>query len=150
MNPTYTLCSEPSLPVLLTSPNANSIQGTHPRVCFTCLGRFHSYSSFEQGEIKSFSSYQLLCFDCLSSASFSSPQCCLSCSLLLFSCQLLSLTACLPCSRGLSAQDLLLSLTPILSTSLMQELTSILSLSSVSLVNSGTLSLPLYFHLPMT
>ena len=61
----------------------------------------------------------------------------------------ISLTACLPCSRGLAAQDLLL-LTPSLSTSLMQELTSILSLSSLSLVNSGTLFPPLYFHLPMT
>ena len=48
MNPTYTLCSEPSLPVLLTSPTANSIQGPHPPmyvVCFICLGRLHSYSS---------------------------------------------------------------------------------------------------------
>ena len=32
----------------------------------------------------------------------------------------------------------------------MQELTSILSISSLSLVNSGTLLLLLYFHLPMT
>ena len=63
---------------------------------------------------------------------------------------LISLTACVPWSRGLAAQDLPLPLTPILSTSLMQELTSILSLSSLSLVNSGTLSLLLYFHLPMT
>ena len=62
----------------------------------------------------------------------------------------ISLTACLPCSRGLAAQDLLLPFTPILSTSLMQELTSILSLSSFSLVSSGTLSLLLYFHLSMT
>ena len=52
----------------LTSPTANSIQGTHPPmygVSFTCLGRLHSYSSFEQGGIKSFSSYQLLSSDCL-------------------------------------------------------------------------------------
>ena len=56
----------------------------------------------------------------------------------------------LPCSRGLAAQDLPLPLTPILSTSLMEELTSMLSLSSLSPVNSGTLSLLLYFHLPMT
>ena len=60
------------------------------------------------------------------------------------------LTACLPCSRGLGAQDLSLPLTPILSTSLMQKLISILSLSPLSLVNSGTLSLLLHFHLPMT
>ena len=63
---------------------------------------------------------------------------------------LILLTACLPSSRGLAAQDCPLSLTPILSTSLMQELTSILNLSSLSLVNSGTLYLLLYFPLPMT
>ena len=123
------------------------------RVCFTCLGRLHSYSSFEQGGIKSFSSYQVLSSDCLTSASFSSPQCCLLLPFTVTSmltALLISLTACLPCSRGLTAQDLLLPLTPILSTSLMQELTSILILSSLSLVNSGTLCLPLYFHLPMT
>ena len=63
---------------------------------------------------------------------------------------LLLLIACLPCSHGLAAQDLSLPLTPILSISLMQELTSILSLSTLSLVNSVTLSLLLYFHLFMT
>ena len=57
---------------------------------------------------------------------------------------LILLTACLPCSRGLAAQDLPLPLTPILSTSLMQELTSILSLSSLSLVNSASVFLPAY------
>merc|ERR1712035_153635 len=49
------------------------------------------------------------------------------------------LTACLPPSGGLAAPDLLLTLTPFLSNSLMQELTSIFILSSLSLVNSGTL-----------
>ena len=63
---------------------------------------------------------------------------------------LILLTACLLCSHGLAAQDLPLPLTPTLSTSLMQELNSILSLSSLSLVNSGTLSFLLYFHLSMT
>ena len=43
-----------------------------------------------------------------------------------------------------------LSLIPILSTSLMQELTSIFILSSLLLVNSRTLCLILYFLLPMT
>ena len=51
---------------------------------------------------------------------------------------------------GLAAQDFLLSLIPILSTSLLQELTSIFILSSLSLVNSGTLCLILYFHQPTT
>merc|ERR1712035_157588 len=40
--------------------------------------------------------------------------------------------------------------TPFLSNSLMQELTSIFIPSSLSLVNSGTLFLNLYFHLPTT
>ena len=104
------------------------------------------------GGIKSFSSFQLLSSDWLTSASFSSPQCCLLLSLtsiFMLTALLIMLTACLPCSRGLAAQDLPLPLTPILSNSLMQVLTSILSLSSLSLVNSGTLSLLLYFHLPM-
>ena len=43
-----------------------------------------------------------------------------------------SLTACLPLSRGLAAQDFLLLLIPILSIFLMQELTSIFTLSSLS------------------
>ena len=60
------------------------------------------------------------------------------------------LTACLPHSHGLDAQGFLLFLIPILSTSLMQELTSIFILSSLSLVNSGTLFLILFFHLPTT
>merc|ERR1712035_176745 len=60
------------------------------------------------------------------------------------------LTACLPPSGGLAAPDFLLTLTPFLSNSLMQELTSIFILSSLSLVNSGTLFLNLYFHLPTT
>merc|ERR1711980_63604 len=60
------------------------------------------------------------------------------------------LTACLPSSGGLATPDFLLTLTPFLSNSLMQELTSIFILSSLSLVNSGTLFLKLYFHLPTT
>ena len=63
---------------------------------------------------------------------------------------LIVVTACLPCSCGLAAQDLPLPLTPILSIHLMQELNGIFNLSSLPLVNSGTLSLLLYFHLPMT
>ena len=55
-----------------------------------------------------------------------------------------------PPSCGLAAQDYLLSLTPILSNSLMQELTSIFIPSSLSLVSSGTLFLCLFFHLPTT
>merc|ERR1711980_23664 len=60
------------------------------------------------------------------------------------------LTACLPPSVGLAAPDFLLSLTLFLSNSLMKELTSIFILSSLSLVNSGTPFLNLYFHLPTT
>merc|ERR1711980_20048 len=60
------------------------------------------------------------------------------------------LTACLPPSRGLAAQDFLLFLTPMLSKPLMQELTSTFTLSSLPLVNSGTVFLGLYFLLPMT
>merc|ERR1712035_70571 len=60
------------------------------------------------------------------------------------------LTACLPPSGGLAAPDFLLTLTPFLSNSLMQELTSIFIPSSLSLVNSRTLFLNLYFHLPTT
>merc|ERR1711980_29761 len=60
------------------------------------------------------------------------------------------LTACLPSSSGLAAPDFLLTLTPFLSNSLMQELTSIFIPSSLSLVNSGSLFLNLYFHLPRT
>ena len=60
------------------------------------------------------------------------------------------LTACLHPFRGLAAQDFLLLLILILSIFLMQELTSIFTLSSLTLVNSGTLFLCLFFHLPMT
>merc|ERR1712035_26597 len=57
------------------------------------------------------------------------------------------LTACLPPSCGLAAQDFLLFLTPMLSKPLMQELTSTFTLSSLPLVNSGTVFLGLYFLL---
>ena len=60
------------------------------------------------------------------------------------------LTACFHPSRDLAAQSFLLLLIPILSISLMQELTTIFNLSSLTLVNSGTLFLCLLFHLPMT
>ena len=77
-----------SPPQLLTLLYRGLIRPCTYGVCFTCLGRLHSFSSIEQGGIKSSpSSYQLLSSDWLSSASVSSPQCCLSCSLLpLFSC----------------------------------------------------------------
>merc|ERR1711980_84880 len=55
-----------------------------------------------------------------------------------------------PPSRGLAAQDFLLFLTPMLSKPLMQELTSPFPLSSLPLVNSGTVFLGLYFLLPLT
>ena len=60
------------------------------------------------------------------------------------------LTACLYPYCGLAAQDFVLLLIPILSIILMQELTSIFILSSLTLVNSGTLYLCQFFHLPMT
>ena len=59
------------------------------------------------------------------------------------------LTACLHPSRGLAAQDCLLPLNPILSIFLMRELISTFALSFLILVNSGTLFLCLFFHLPM-
>ena len=58
------------------------------------------------------------------------------------------LTACSHPSPGLAAQDYLL-LIPILYIFLMQELTSIFTLSSLTLANSRTLFLCLFFHLPM-
>ncbi len=61
-----------------------------------------------------------------------------------------SLIACLPLSCGLAAPAFALKLIPLLSKSLMLELTSIFTPSSLLLVNSGTLSLYLYFPLPMT
>ena len=63
---------------------------------------------------------------------------------------LILLTACLPSSCDLAAQDFLLPPIPILSNSLMQELISTLSHSLLPLVNSETLSLPLHLQLPMT
>ena len=54
---------------------------------------------------------------------------------------LILLTACLPYSRGLTAQDLPLPLTPILSTSLIPELISTLNHSYLSLL---ILELPTY------
>ena len=59
------------------------------------------------------------------------------------------LTACHHLSRNLTAQGFLLSI-PILSIFLMQELTSIFTLSSLTLVNFGTFFLCLFFHLPTT
>ena len=56
----------------------------------------------------------------------------------------------LPLSSGLGAQDFLLLLIHILSIFLMQELTSIFTLSSITLVNSGIFFLCVFFHLPMT
>ena len=60
------------------------------------------------------------------------------------------LTAYLPPSRCLAAQDFLLLLILILSIYLMKELTSIFNLYNLTLVNSGTLFLCLFFQLPMT
>ena len=54
------------------------------------------------------------------------------------------LTPCVPPSYGLGTQDFLL-LISILPISVMQELTSIFTLSYLTLVNSGTLLLCLFF-----
>ena len=59
------------------------------------------------------------------------------------------LTACFPPSRCLAAHDFLLLLIPILSIYLMQEFISIFTLASLTLVNSGTLFICLFFHLPI-
>ncbi|MPC61424.1 hypothetical protein E2C01_055496 [Portunus trituberculatus] len=58
---------------------------------------------------------------------------------------LILLTTCLPSSCDLAAQGFLLPLIPILSNSLLQELTNAFSHSYLSLVNSGTSFLHLYF-----
>ena len=63
---------------------------------------------------------------------------------------LILITGCFPSSCGLAAQDFLLALTPLLSNFLKQELTSTLSHPFLSLVNSGTPCLPLYFQLITT
>ena len=60
------------------------------------------------------------------------------------------LTTCLHPSRDLVAQGFLLLLVSIISISLMQELTSIFTLLYLTLTNSGTLFLCLFFHLAMT
>ena len=111
-------------------------------VCFTCLGRLHSYSSIEQDGIKSFLSTPLLWLTVFSLFLIAAtlPLLLSFTAIFVLIALLILLTACLPSFRCLAAQDLPLSLIPpILSTSLMQELTSILSLSSLCLVNSGTL-----------
>ena len=56
------------------------------------------------------------------------------------------LTACLHPSCSLAAQDFLLLLILIMSIFLMKELTRIFTLSSIILVNAGTLFLCLFFH----
>ena len=58
------------------------------------------------------------------------------------------LIACLPPSRGLTAENILLLLIPILSIFLMEKLTSIFTLWSLTLVNSENLFLSLFFQLP--
>ena len=60
---------------------------------------------------------------------------------------LTSLTVCLLSFCGLDAH--FFPLTPIVTNSLMQELTNTFNHSFLSLVNSGTPCLPLYFQLPM-
>ena len=59
------------------------------------------------------------------------------------------LTACFSPSSGFATQDFLLLFILILSIYLMQELTSIFTLSSLTFANSGTLLLCLLVHLPM-
>ena len=60
------------------------------------------------------------------------------------------LNTCLPSYRSLAAQDFLLLHIFILTIYLMKELNSIFTLSSITLANSETLFLCLFFHLPMT
>ena len=60
------------------------------------------------------------------------------------------LTACLHLSHGLIAQGFLFFLIPMLYIFLMQELTSIFTLSFHILVTSRALCYCMFFHLPMT
>ena len=110
------------------------------------------YDSFHLVGI-SFSSHQLSSSNWLSWFFTSPTQCCIfiffSTAIFMLTALLNLLTACLPSSRGLAAQDFLLLLIPILSIFLMRELTSIFTFSSLTLVNSETLFLRLFFHLPM-
>ena len=119
------------------------------------MGGFNSYTALlDRVESKAFyliNSSSLT--DCLQSLSLIAAMLHLllfSTAIFMLTALLILLTACLPSFFGLAALDFPLSLTPILSKSLMQELTSILNLSSLSLVNSGTPYLPLFFQLPMT
>ena len=60
------------------------------------------------------------------------------------------IAACLLPFRGLAAQHFLFLFIFNLSIYLMQELTNIFTLASFTLVNSETLFLCVFFHLPMT
>ena len=116
-------------------------------VCFTCLGRLHSYSSFEQGGVES-KVFRLInsspLTDCLQPLSHGRNVASLALFHRYFHDNCFSdLANCMPlllprprCTSLASSSHLYM--------------TSILSLSSLSLVNSGILSLLLYFHLPMT
>ena len=120
-------------------------------VCFTCIGVGSTYTILsERVELKVYLINFSALTDCLHPLSHNRNVPSLAIFYCYFHALLILLNACLPSSRGLSAQAYLLSFIPILSISMMQELTSIRSHSSCSLVNSETPYLFLYLLLPMT
>ena len=112
----------------------------------------NSHNSFKQVESKAFRLINCPLTDCLDFLSHRRNAVCLSIFYRFFHADCSSeLANCMPpfllwpcCTRHS------LLLIPILSIFLMQELTSIFTLSSLTLVNSGTLFYCLFFHLPMT
>ena len=115
--------------------------------------RLNSHSFTKQGGVYSLSSHQLSSSNWLSWFFVTDSMLHLyifSIAIFMLTALLNLLTACLSPSRGLAAQDFLLLLIFILSIFLLQELTSIFILSSLTLVNSGTLFFCMFFHLLMT
>ena len=141
--------------IFLSLSAACFVQGSYPPmygVWLSCLGGLNSFSSFKQGGVQSHLPHQFSSSNWLSWLVKSPQQCCIIIYLLsLFSCwQPFELTNCMPLpSHGLAAQDFLLLLILILSIYLMQGLTSIFTLSSLTLGYFGTLVLCLLFHMPM-
>ena len=151
-----------SLSIFFSLSAACSVQGPYPPmygVWFSCLGASTHTALLNRMESKAFRLLNSLPLtDCLDYLSHRCNVASLSLfysyfhrySTVMLTAFLNLLTACLDTSRSLAAQDFLLLLIPILSIFLMQKLTSIFTLSSLTLVNSGTLFLCLFIHLPMT
>ena len=145
-----------SASIFLSLSAACFVQRPYPPmygVWLSCLGELNIYSFLNRLESKAFrliNSTPLT--DCLDSLSHRRNVAYLSILYCYFYADCSSeLANCMPPpSHSFAAQDFLLFFIFILSIYLMQELTSIFTLSSFTLVNSGTLFLYLFFHLPMT